>query len=124
MLPLVLLVPACGDSARTGSGTPPPPTTTAAGAPDSMVLRTAGGIEVWFIDGRPARDSSGSSCHEWGLEIRDGADRRGVPLLYTREVPVVLDDTSIAARISNGCSPGDRYRVSLRTGRPVPLGEP
>lgn len=88
---------------------------------DSLAFRTAGGTEVWFVGGRVARDSAGRECLERSLEIRDHAGRRGVPLLYTLEPPAALDDSSIQARISNRCTPGDRYRIALRTGRPTPL---
>lgn len=113
-----------------GCGSPPPPEETSSQATaadgvlapdDSLALRTAGGTEVWFVGGRTARDSAGRECLERSLEIRDSAGRRGVPLLYTREPPAALDDTSLSVRLSNRCAPGDRYRISLRTGRPTPL---
>ncbi|MFN2316136.1 MAG: hypothetical protein ABR551_00755 [Gemmatimonadales bacterium] len=88
---------------------------------DSLAFRTASGTEIWFVSGRMARDAAGRECLERLLEIRDSAGRRGVPLLYTLETPATLDDTSIEARISNRCEPGERYRISLRTGRPTPL---
>lgn len=99
----------------------PPEAEPARGPADSLALRTAAGPEVWFVNGRAARDSSGRECLERGLEIRDSAGRRGVPLLYTLEAPTALDDSSVQARIYNRCEPGDRYRISLRTGRPTPL---
>jgi hypothetical protein len=113
-----------------GCGSPPPPeeVPSGAGAPDavrapadSLALRTAGGAEIWFVSGRTARDSAGRECLERSLEIRDSAGRRGVPLLYTLEPPAALDDTSMQARIYNRCEPGERYRISLRTGRPTLL---
>lgn len=88
---------------------------------ESLAFRTAGGTEIWFVSGRMARDAAGRECLERSLEIRDSAGRRGVPLLYTLEPPAALDDTSIQARLSNRCEPGERYRISLRTGRPTPL---
>lgn len=111
-------------------GPPPPPDEVPAGADsaeavrapdDSLAFRTAGGIEIWFVSGRTARDAAGGECLERSLEIRDSTGRRGVPLLYTLEPPAALDDTSIQARIYNRCEPGERYRVSLRTGRPTLL---
>lgn len=113
-----------------GCGSPPPPDEVPSGADaadavrapdDSLAFRTAGGAEIWFVGGRTARDSAGRQCLERSLEIRDSAGRRGVPLLYTLEPPAALDDTSIQARISNRCEPGDRYRIALRTGRPTLL---
>jgi hypothetical protein len=88
---------------------------------DSLAFRTTRGAEVWFVGGRTAQDTAGRECLERSLEIRDSAGRRGVPLLYTLEPPAALDDTSIQARIFNRCAPGDRYRISLRTGRPTLL---
>jgi len=113
----------------TACGSPPPPEAQVSGeavaptpAPeDSLALRTPDGVEVWFVAGRMAQDSAGRECRERSLEIRDGSGRRGVPLLYTREAPTVLDDSSVQARIFNHCAPGERYRISLRTGRPTPL---
>lgn len=113
-----------------GCGPPPPPDGDSAGEPgpeavatpvDSLAFRTAAGTEIWFVSGRTARDSTGRECLERSLEIRDSAGPRGVPLLYTLEPPRALDDTSVQARIYNRCAPGDRYRISLRTGRPTPL---
>ncbi len=113
-----------------GCGPPPPPEEPPSQvtpgdvvlAPDdSLALRTAGGTEIWFVGGRIARDSAGRECLERSLEIRDSAGSRGVPLLYALELPAALDDTSVQARISNRCEPGERYRISLRTGRPTPL---
>lgn len=126
LLRLVALLAACGDSTGGEAVPPGPPAAPAAPSapPDSLALRTPAGVEVWFTGGRPAEDGAGVACHERSLEIRDSSGRRGVPLLYTLEAPVLLDDTSMGARIYNGCRPGDRYRVSLRTGRPVPMGTP
>ncbi len=89
--------------------------------PDSLASRPVPGVEIWFMVGRPASDSAGQACYERSLEIRDSIGRRVVPLLYTLEPPARLDDTSVVARVYRNCQPGDRYRVSLRTGRPTPL---
>lgn len=89
---------------------------------DSLALVTRAGAELWFVVGRGAVGADGIPCYERGLEIRDAEGRRGVPLLYTLTAPTVLDDTSVRAVVSNRCRPGDAYRVSLRTGRPTPLG--
>lgn len=87
---------------------------------DSLASRPVPGVEIWFLVGRPATDSAGEPCYERSLEIRDSTGRRAVPLLYTLEAPARLDDTSVVARIYRNCEPSDRYRVSLRTGRPTP----
>lgn len=124
-LAIPALVAACGPADR------PPMDAAASGAeqvaapapPDSLALITRSGVELWFVTGREAVGEDGVQCYERGLEIRDDAGRRGVPLLYTLTVPTVLDDTSVRAVVSNRCRPGDAYRVSLRTGRPTPLAE-
>lgn len=123
MRPMVLLagVMACGTpspdarQADSPAQADPPPA-------DSLAVRLSAGVEVWFLSGRSARDSSGRGCYERTIEIRDSAGRRRVPLLYTLEAPTRLDDTSVRAIVYRNCQPGDRYRVSLRTGRPTPLG--
>lgn len=56
---------------------------------------------------------------ERGLEIRDGTRRTPVPLLYTRDVPRVVNDSTVSARLWTACMPGPEYRVNLRTGQPV-----
>jgi hypothetical protein len=92
----------------------------AAAAPaDSLVLRTAQGLEVWLTLARDGQDSSGARCVERGLEIREGARRTPVPLLYTRDRPHLLNDSTISARLWTRCTAGPEYRVSLRTGQPV-----
>lgn len=123
-LALLVLVVGCAptDPPPQEAGREPPGQAATAGPGDSLALVTPSGAELWFVTGREAVGEDGAGCHERGLEIRDAAGRRGVPLLYTLNVPTVLDDTSVRAVVSNRCRPGDAYRVSLRTGRPVPLG--
>jgi hypothetical protein len=117
---LVALLAGCGS----GQPDPEPPETPATPTPppaDSLASRPGPGVEIWFTVGRVGRDSSGASCYERTLEIRDSVGRRRVPLLYTLEAPTRLDDTSVRARVYLNCAAGDPYRVSLRTGRPTPL---
>ncbi len=91
---------------------------TSAAPPDSLVATAAGGTEIWFTLAR--RDSGGgASCTSRTIEIRREGTRVPVPLLYTGTIPEVVDDTTLRARLSNGCRPGDSYLVDLRTGRPV-----
>jgi hypothetical protein len=88
------------------------------GPPDSLVATAPGGAEVWFTLAR--RDSAdGRHCIDRAIEIRRGGTRVPVPLLYTGESPEILNDTTLRARLSSGCRPGDAYLVDLRTGRPV-----
>jgi hypothetical protein len=77
------------------------------------------GQEVWFTLARTGRAPDGTTCVERGLEIRTGAKRLPVPLLYTREAPVLLNDSTMRAVLWTNCKPGEAYRVDLRNGRPV-----
>jgi hypothetical protein len=95
------------------------PAETASEPQDSLVTVTKAGEEVWFTLARPGRAADGTTCVERGLEIRARGKRISVPLLYTREAPVSLNDSTIRAQLWNNCVPGDAYRVNLRTGRPV-----
>lgn len=107
----------CGDRSPDSAAvagervSPPPPA-------DSLVATAPGGVEVWFTLARPD-SADGRSCVDRTIEIRRGGKRLPVPLLYTGEPPQVLNDTTLRARLSNDCRPGDAYLVDLRTGRPV-----
>lgn len=85
---------------------------------DSMVGRQ-GPYEFWFTLSRQASDSAGNQCVERGLEIRNDSIRRLVPLLYTREAPMLESDSTALVHLSGTCVPGDLYRVNLRTAQPV-----
>jgi len=94
---------------------------TASMPPDSLVMQIPGAT-VWHTLSREAMDSSGRPCLERTLEIRpDSGSPVRVPLLYTRDVPVIVDDSTLEARVYRDCQPGDRYRVDLRTGQPTPV---
>ena len=93
-----------------------------AAPPDSLALRLGDGIEVWYTMARPADSAGGARCLERTLEIRHpGGTRVGVPLLYTRDLPKVVDDSTLEARLSGDCVPGERYRIDIRSGRPTPV---
>ena len=85
---------------------------------DSLALTAPGGAEVWFTDGRVARDSLGATCHERAMEIRTPQDTVPVPLLYTGEVPTLENDSTLRARVWLNCQARARYMVNIRTGRP------
>jgi hypothetical protein len=85
---------------------------------DSLVATAPGGAEVWYTLARPD-SADGRHCVDRAIEIRRGGTRVTVPLLYTGASPEILNDTTLRARLSNGCRPGDAYLVDLRTGRPV-----
>ena len=87
---------------------------------DSLALAAPGGVEFWYTLARPGRAADGTPCMDRTLEIRRGGGRIPVPLLYTGTPLELVDDSTIRARLSNQCVPGDRYLVNLRTGRPTP----
>jgi len=86
---------------------------------DSLVATAPGGVEVWFTLSREAKATDGTPCTDRTMEIRRGGTRVQVPLLYTGTAPELVNDSTIRARLSNQCVPGDAYLVDLRTGRPV-----
>ena len=53
------------------------------------------------------------------MEIRRGGTRIPIPLLYTGSAPEIVNDSTLRARLSDKCVPGDAYLVNLRTGQPV-----
>ena len=117
----------CGALAGCGSGdereAAPADTSAASGRNpgalvDSLVLTAPGGAEVWFTDGREARDSLGEACIERAMEIRTPRDTVPVPLLYTGEVPTLEDDSTLRASVWLNCQAGALYQVNIHTGRP------
>ncbi len=112
---LVLLAAGCGGDRPED---PPPPSPVSAAPADSLVLTLGGGAEVWFTRGREASDPAGTPCLERTLEIRRDTSRRAVPLLYTREAPIAVDDTLFRATLSRDCAPVGTYRVSATDGQP------
>lgn len=87
--------------------------------PDSLVISSPHGVEVWFTLVRSAKGLDGRLCQERGIEIRRAGTRIAVPLLYTGEPPEFLNDSTMRARLWTNCRAGDAYLVDLRTGRPV-----
>jgi hypothetical protein len=113
---VVLLAIACGG----GSERPAPPAAAADSAPpDSLVLTAPGEVEVWYTLARTGKAANGDTCIDRTLEIRRGEARVPIPLLYTGTPPELIDDSTIRARLSDACRPGDAYLVNLHTGRPV-----
>jgi hypothetical protein len=86
---------------------------------ESLVLSSREGVEIWFTLTRNAKATDGTQCQERALEIRRGGTRVQVPLLYTGDPPVLLDDTTLRALLWNHCKAVDAYLVDLRSGRPV-----
>ena len=121
-LVVVLATPACApapDQARGSTAAD-----TVAAPRDSLAARGPDSVSVWFTLERQDHDSAGRACLDRGLEIRRGARRIAVPLLYTEEAPRLVDDTTMEAVLYRSCVPLDRYRVDLRTGQPVPVRAP
>ena len=87
--------------------------------PDSLVLTTPGGATIWFAGARVGTDSTGGTCLERGLVIVHDSTRTLVPLLMTGAAPVLVNDTTIRARIWLHCVPGNTYEVNVRTGAPT-----
>lgn len=92
---------------------------TPAKPPDSLVLTTRQGVEVWFTDSRSAKDSTGAPCTERVMQIRRAGQKIAVPLLYTGSAPRLVNDSTIEAPIWLNCRPGNVYQVNLTTGHPV-----
>jgi hypothetical protein len=108
----------CGGREETRSADSAVATQPAAPA-DSLVATAPGGVEIWFTLAREGKGPDGSTCTDRTLEIRRGDSRIPVPLLYTGTTPEIVNDTTMRARLSDHCAPGDAYLVNLRTGRPV-----
>ncbi len=124
LVPLLALV-ACSGGA--GDGAPPAQValdSTSSSAqfptlPDSLVLTTPDGTQLFFSGARVGTDSLGRSCIERGLVlVRDGT-RKIVPLLMTGAAPTLVSDTIIRARIWLNCRPGNTYEVNVRTAIPT-----
>ena len=86
---------------------------------DSLVATAPGGVEIWFTLSREAKAADGTTCTDRTIEIRRDGARVPVPLLYTGSTPEIVDDTTMRARLSDHCAPGDAYLVDLRSGHPV-----
>jgi hypothetical protein len=112
----VALICGCGGGDRS-SGTTGSPSSEPA---DSLIISAPSGLQIWFNLSRSARSSAGESCLERGLAIRRQGKRIQVPLLYTRDVPVLIDDSTMRATLWTNCRPVEPYLVDLRNGRPVP----
>ena len=105
------ILSSCAEKPAPAAEPPPPPPAPA----DSLVLEGPGGITVWFTQSRTAADSTGASCLERALEVRQDTSRRGVGLLYTREAPTLLGTDAMRAVLYNNCAPGPAYRVDFAT---------
>jgi hypothetical protein len=109
----------CGGREETRASDADTASADAAGPADSLVATAPGGTEIWFTLAREGKAADGKTCIDRALEIRRGGTRIQVPLLYTGTAPEIVNDTTMRARLSDRCAPGDIYLVDLRTGRPV-----
>lgn len=115
-----VLLAAC-TSGSPGSATRDSAATAPAAPADSLVLEGPGGVTVWFTDARDATAPDGTACQERALQVRQDSTRRGVPLLYTREAPVLMGKDAIRAVLYNNCEPVAAYRVDFATISPKRL---
>lgn len=114
-----LLLAACGTGNGEAARDEAPDRAAAAAPADSLVATAPGGVEIWFTLAREATAADGTTCTDRALEIRREGKRVPVPLLYTGTTPEIVNDSTMRARLSDRCAPGDAYLVDLRTGRPV-----
>lgn len=124
LLLLSLVTAGCsGEQSEGGSAASDadPAPAAAAAPPESLAVSLGEGSGVWFTIAREATAADGRSCLERGLEIRDSAGARLVPLLYTGEIPELIDDSTIQVHLFRECRPDALYRVNLRTGQPTPV---
>ncbi|HEU4799329.1 MAG TPA: hypothetical protein VFS94_01730 [Gemmatimonadales bacterium] len=112
-----------GEQAQDAAGDSAPDTAIVAAPPpaDSLALSLGEGGGIWFTIARSATAEDGRSCLERGLEIRDAAGARLVPLLYTGEAPMLIDDSTAQVHLFRNCRPDALYLVNLRTGQPTPV---
>lgn len=118
-LPLWIQMLACGSPDGRPDTEVPQADPAQATPADSLVATAPGGVEIWFTLAREGAASDGSTCVDRTIEIRRGGARIPVPLLYTGTSPELVNDSTLRARLSDRCLPGDAYLVNLRTGRPV-----
>lgn len=109
----------CGPREETGAAAADSAAAEPAAPADSLAATAPGGVEIWFTLAREGKAADGSTCIDRTLEIRREGTRVPVPLLYTGSAPEIVNDTTMRARLSDRCIPGDAYLVNLRTGRPV-----
>lgn len=120
---LIILAWACDRRDRVAPVSSPVAATPAAPLvpADSLLYETADGSQIWFAEGRSARDSSGAPCFERSVEIRRDTSVLKVPLLFTARVPTMLDRRHLRAELMRDCRVMGIYRVELATGRPTKI---
>jgi hypothetical protein len=116
---LLALANACGPQEREAADTASAGAAESHAPTDSLVATAPGGVEIWFTLAREGTAADGTKCTDRAIEIRRGGKRVPVPLLYTGTRPEIVNDSTMRARLSDRCVPGDAYLVDLRSGRPV-----
>lgn len=115
---LCLAVVACGREVKPPAQSAPP-TVAVAG---ELALRVSDSVALWFTSARVDTSAEGKECRERVMEIRVDDHAVPVPLLYTGEVPSLVNDSTAHVHIWRHCVPADLYRVNLRTGQPTRVG--
>lgn len=124
LLLLAVMAAGCSGERQGGEGAQSGADSAAAVAPappESLAVSLGEGAGIWFTIAREATAEDGRSCLERGLEIRDSSGTRLVPLLYTGESPMLVDDSTVQVHLYRNCRPDALYRVDLRTGQPTPV---
>lgn len=117
------LLAGCGDREPPAQAAAEAPTAAASvQLPDSLALRAPDGTELWFTASRTAVGADSMPCVERVMELRRDSLRLPVPLLYTGERPTLVNDTLAETHIFLNCTPGNLYRINLRTGQPIYVG--
>jgi hypothetical protein len=121
----VVVATGCGGASPFPEGQAPGadsfPAAAPASVPDTLVLTTADGFEVWLTDLRTAQDSAGNACQERSVEIRRDTLALRVPLFYTRTPPTVLDRDHLRGELSRDCRTMAVYRIETATARPYKI---
>lgn len=117
LLLLVLLLVACRPKLDQG-GEPANVPPAGVGPADSLVLTLPDSTEVWLVKGREGIAADGSTCVERGVQLRKGARRDLVPLLYTRSAPEWVDG-KLLATLSNRCADVATYTIDATTAQPT-----
>jgi hypothetical protein len=131
LISIATLAAACGGShpappPNADSSTPPvaaSPHRTGETPPDSLVLTTPAGYQIWFTSARLAVDAKGQTCVERGVEVRIDTTRTVVPLLFTNRPPRLVDPGHVRAVLMRNCAVVATYSVDLATGRPTKISD-
>ena len=117
LLLVALLCVACRPNVDQG-GEPDNVPPAGVGPADSLVLTLPDSTEVWLVQGRQGIAADGSTCVERGVQLRKGARRDLVPLLYTRTAPAWVDG-KLLATLSNRCADVATYTIDATTAQPT-----